>query len=171
MATEAQINANRENSKFSHGPVTAEGKETCSKNALKHALTGCTVLLPTDDLAAYETLCAILDKKFAPETDAEKLLVESISETEWRLQRINVIHSGIFALGRLEHKNDFADEVELAWKVIDPIHEAWKATGLPAVLQYEAGGWGPRQSDDWMAAQGRQWFDYCPVLHLSLIHI
>jgi hypothetical protein len=114
MATEAQINANRENSKFSHGPVTPEGKETCSKNALKHALTGLTVLLPTDDLAAYEKLCAILDKKFAPETDAEKLMVESISETEWRLQRIDVIHSGIFALGRLQHKNDFADEEDLA---------------------------------------------------------
>src|SRR5450631_2996360 len=109
MASEAQINANRENSKFSHGPVTPEGKSTCSKNALKHALTGLTVLLPADDLAAYEKLCAILDKKFAPETDAEKLLVESISETEWRLARIIVIHSGIFALGRLQHKNDFAD--------------------------------------------------------------
>jgi len=112
MASEAQTNANRENSKFSHGPVTPEGKSTCSKNALKHALTGQTVLLSTDDLAAYEKLCAILEKKFAPETDAEKLLVESISQTEWRLMRIDVMHSGIFALGRIEHKNDFADEPE-----------------------------------------------------------
>ena len=114
MASEAQINANRENSKFSQGPVTAEGKSTCSKNALKHALTGRTVLLRADDLTAYENLCAILDQKFAPESDAEKLLVESIAETEWRLTRINVIHSGIFALGRLQHKDDFADEADLA---------------------------------------------------------
>jgi glucose-6-phosphate 1-dehydrogenase len=57
-----------------------------------------------------------------------------------------------------------ADEVELAWKVIDPIFEGWKVTDQPPVLQYEPGGWGPQESTDWMHAQGRQWLDYCPVL-------
>jgi glucose-6-phosphate 1-dehydrogenase len=32
-------------------------------------------------------------------------------------------------------------------------------------LNYEPGAWGPPESTEWMAAQGRQWFDICPVLH------
>ena len=29
---------------------------------------------------------------------------------------------------------------------------------------YEAGGWGPPNATEWMRRQGREWFDYCPVL-------
>ncbi|HLH04775.1 MAG TPA: hypothetical protein VKX25_18555 [Bryobacteraceae bacterium] len=54
MATEAQLIANRANSQLSTGPKTAEGKATVSHNAVKNALTGATVLLPTDDAALYQ---------------------------------------------------------------------------------------------------------------------
>lgn len=58
-----------------------------------------------------------------------------------------------------------ADEVELAWGIIDPIVAAWEGLGLPELELYEAGGWGPPSSGEWMRRQGRQWFDSCPVLH------
>jgi glucose-6-phosphate 1-dehydrogenase len=58
-----------------------------------------------------------------------------------------------------------ADEVEAAWTICDPILEEWQRSDKPTLHQYEAGLWGPEQSTDWMAAQGRQWFDICPVLH------
>ena len=38
MATDKQIKANRENAKLSTGPITEEGKNKVSTNALKHAL-------------------------------------------------------------------------------------------------------------------------------------
>ena len=57
-----------------------------------------------------------------------------------------------------------ADEVELAWGIVDPIGEVWRSTGLPALALYEAGGWGPPHSTEWMYGQGREWFDMCPVL-------
>jgi glucose-6-phosphate 1-dehydrogenase len=57
-----------------------------------------------------------------------------------------------------------SDEVELAWGIIDPILSAWQTTGQPAVDDYELGLWGPERSLEWMHAQGRQWFDTCPVL-------
>ncbi len=57
-----------------------------------------------------------------------------------------------------------ADEVETAWGIIDPILTAWRDTGLPEMLTYEPGFWGPTSSTDWMDAQGRAWFDACPVL-------
>jgi glucose-6-phosphate 1-dehydrogenase len=58
-----------------------------------------------------------------------------------------------------------ADEVEAAWKICDPILEEWSRGEQPPLYIYEPGLWGPAASTEWMAAQGRQWFDICPVLH------
>ncbi|MDX1943985.1 MAG: glucose-6-phosphate dehydrogenase [Pirellulaceae bacterium] len=57
------------------------------------------------------------------------------------------------------------DEVELAWSIIDPILAAWNSPAAPPLEIYTKGDWGPPASDAWMQAQGRQWFDVCPVLH------
>ncbi|HEV2971119.1 MAG TPA: glucose-6-phosphate dehydrogenase, partial [Pirellulales bacterium] len=57
-----------------------------------------------------------------------------------------------------------ADEVEAAWGIIDPILAAWREKGRPEMLKYEPGLWGPSVAADWMDAQGRSWFDACPVL-------
>ena len=35
---------------------------------------------------------------------------------------------------------------------------------MPPIPVYERGDWGPLASVEWMAAQGRTWFDQCPVL-------
>jgi glucose-6-phosphate 1-dehydrogenase len=58
-----------------------------------------------------------------------------------------------------------ADEVEAAWAICDPILEEWQRSDKPTLLVYEPGLWGPELSAEWMAMQGRQWFDICPVLH------
>jgi glucose-6-phosphate 1-dehydrogenase len=57
-----------------------------------------------------------------------------------------------------------ADEVEKSWEIIDPFVQAWGGTTMPQIDAYEPGDWGPMASIDWMAAQGRTWFDQCPVL-------
>ncbi len=57
-----------------------------------------------------------------------------------------------------------SDEVELAWGIVDPILAAWREKHQPPLEIYERGMWGPASSSDWMARQGRQWFDTCPVL-------
>ena len=69
MSSDAQINANRQNGKLSHGAITPEGKSVCCMNALKHGLTGAAVLLPTDDVAAYEKSVAIVFDHYQPKTD------------------------------------------------------------------------------------------------------
>jgi glucose-6-phosphate 1-dehydrogenase len=58
-----------------------------------------------------------------------------------------------------------SDEVEAAWKIIDPINEAWKTAAAPPLEIYEPGIWGPESSTRWMEEQHREWFDVCPVLH------
>ncbi|MFW6689717.1 glucose-6-phosphate dehydrogenase [Streptomyces sp. MAR4 CNX-425] len=46
-------------------------------------------------------------------------------------------------------------EVELSWKILDPIEEHWAAHGRPE--PYTAGTWGPRAADDMLARDGRSW--------------
>ncbi len=47
------------------------------------------------------------------------------------------------------------EEVELSWKILDPITEFWAATGKPD--PYRAGTWGPESADQMMARDGRVW--------------
>ena len=58
-----------------------------------------------------------------------------------------------------------SDEVELAWQIFDPIIAAWESGEGPPLEIYEQGMWGPESATEWMRAQGREWFDVCPVLH------
>ena len=57
-----------------------------------------------------------------------------------------------------------ADEVELAWGLIDPIQAAWDEERVAAAVALRGGRMGPAQRDRWMCRQGREWFDSCPVL-------
>src|SRR5690349_1836883 len=52
--SEARLAANRANAQLSTAPKTEHGKATASLNAVKTALTGRTVLLPSDDAFEYE---------------------------------------------------------------------------------------------------------------------
>ena len=112
MPSAAQLAANRANAQLSTGPTTPEGKAKVSLNAVKTALTGATVLLPTDDVALYQQHTANAFAAWQPATDREKILVQSILDTEWRLLRIPALQAGIYALGRLTHAELFADQPE-----------------------------------------------------------
>ncbi|MFM1956737.1 MAG: hypothetical protein RLZ41_136 [Actinomycetota bacterium] len=47
------------------------------------------------------------------------------------------------------------EEVELSWKILDPIVSYWEKKGKPE--QYRPGTWGPTSADDMMARDGREW--------------
>jgi len=110
MATNSQINANRANSQLSTGPTSEAGKAKSSLNAVKTGLTGRTVLLPTDDAAAYEQHIQRFFDTHKPGSDAERTLVQSLADTEWRLLRIPSLEAGIYALGRLEFAELFPEQ-------------------------------------------------------------
>jgi glucose-6-phosphate 1-dehydrogenase len=47
------------------------------------------------------------------------------------------------------------EEVELSWKILDPIEEFWSSHGAPE--QYRPGTWGPASADELLARDGRTW--------------
>lgn len=49
------------------------------------------------------------------------------------------------------------DEVETAWRLVDPIREAWSNRPLTGEEFYAAGTWGPAAADQLLAAHGHAW--------------
>src|SRR3954465_11134445 len=89
--SEAQLAANRQNAQKSTGPRTEEGKKRCSINALRHGLTGQFHAFSREDRVAFNAHCTSLMADYQPDTYREKLLVMSIAEDTWRLNRARAI--------------------------------------------------------------------------------
>ena len=49
------------------------------------------------------------------------------------------------------------DWVELAWSLMDPIIQVWDLSKPRHFPNYEAGSWGPKEADEFMAREGRRW--------------
>ena len=88
MASAAQITANIVNAQLSTGPRTDPGKAAASQNSLKHGLTARnSVLLPGEDEAAYRAMCDGFFQSFSPSGAPERELVQTLCDTQWRIQR------------------------------------------------------------------------------------
>ena len=49
------------------------------------------------------------------------------------------------------------DEIEAAWSLVTDILNGWREMPPPDFPNYEAGSWGPREAQELMASDGRQW--------------
>jgi glucose-6-phosphate 1-dehydrogenase len=50
-----------------------------------------------------------------------------------------------------------SDEVEAAWKLIDPLLSYWESHPPEKMATYPAGSWGPEEADQLIAADGARW--------------
>jgi hypothetical protein len=98
MISTARIEANRQNAQRSTGPRTAEGKARSALNALKHGLTAQRLLLADEDANELEKFSAELRNQLAPDGELEKLLVNRIVSTAWRLRRVERIEVELLQL-------------------------------------------------------------------------
>jgi hypothetical protein len=114
MSSPEQIAANQANAQRSTGPTSSEGKLKISHNALKTGLTGRTVLLPSEDVAAYQAHVQRVFDEYGPVTGEEQRLAHCVADTLWRLERIPVLEAGIYAIGRRQLADQFADESDEA---------------------------------------------------------
>ena len=89
MTTEAQITANRRNSRLSTGPRTEAGKDVARRNALRHGLAARTlVVAPWEDADDFAAFAADLRADLAPAGACEEALAQRIVLCAWRLERI-----------------------------------------------------------------------------------
>ena len=55
-----------------------------------------------------------------------------------------------------------ADQVEEAWKVVQPVLDTWAATPPAEFPNYAAGSWGPAAAERLLARDGRSWIEPLP---------
>ncbi len=110
-ATEsASSNAASANPNQSTGPRTEAGKQRSAMNALRHGLTGRTVVMPYEDMDQYHVFCKRLFQTLAPETPLEEQYAQSFCDTQWRLNRARSLEDAMLALGHSEEAGEIDTE-------------------------------------------------------------
>ncbi|MGA3189486.1 MAG: hypothetical protein ABSF22_20465 [Bryobacteraceae bacterium] len=90
---------NRANAQFSTGPKTEAGKKQSSLNALRHGLTGQVVVMPAEDLQAYQSHVKSFTDEYHPKGATEASLVQSLADASWRLNRVAALETNLLSLG------------------------------------------------------------------------
>src|SRR5277367_5897747 len=88
MTSTAQINANRENAKHSTGPTSAQGAATSSRNALRHGLTGQTLVLTPEEAEGYATHVEHYMERFQPVDHYHRQLVQQLADSDWGVHQV-----------------------------------------------------------------------------------
>jgi len=57
------------------------------------------------------------------------------------------------------------DEIELSWRIMDPIIEGWAARSAEPIPAYAVGSWGPPEADRFMEREGRRWVNGASLHH------
>jgi hypothetical protein len=97
---------NRANAQNSTGPRTEAGKQRSSLNALRHGLTGQTVVVPSDDLAAYQRHCQEFLDQYQPNDKLETHLTQTMADLSWRLNRISAIETNMLTANSVDTETD-----------------------------------------------------------------
>ena len=87
MATEKQINANRENAKLSQGPTSEAGLADAALNNFRHGLAVTTNehfgILYNENKEKFDELLANLNTQYAPANETETILVRHMAQHDW----------------------------------------------------------------------------------------
>jgi len=108
MATPAQILANRLNAQKSTGPRSAEGKAAARFNALKHAASAKSLIIPGEDESTLAELAASYNDQFQPQGPEEELLLQKIVTADWTQRRMHRLEAEV--LNALIDEQDESEE-------------------------------------------------------------
>ena len=96
---------NKANAQKSTGPRTEAGKQRSKLNALRHGLTGHTIVLPAEDHSAYRRHTQRFFDQFKPSGALEEQLVQSLADCTWRLNRIPALETNLLTFGLTERED------------------------------------------------------------------
>jgi hypothetical protein len=129
MSTPHRTQINRANSQHSTGPKTQSGKQRSSLNALRHGLTGQIVVMPTEDLQAYQLHLNSFTDEYQPQGATESHLVQALADTSWRLNRVAALETNLLTLG-VTHAAPITDapqQVQDAMSIVAALESQSKA--------------------------------------------
>lgn len=96
MTSERQKAANRVNARHSTGPKTPKGKAAVRLNAFRHGLLARDVVLPQEDVDAFEGLWNQIRADLLPVGPIEEFLADQITNAIWRLRRVARAETALF---------------------------------------------------------------------------
>jgi len=130
MSTPHRTEINRANAQHSTGPKTAAGKKQSSLNALRHGLTGQIVVMPTEDLEAYQLHLNSFTDEYHPQGATEAHLVQALADASWRLNRVAALETNLLTLG-IAHTavtiSDAPQQVQDAMSIVSALESQSKA--------------------------------------------
>jgi hypothetical protein len=103
MTSLRQIESNRRNAQKSTGPITEEGKQRSSRNAVRHGLTTETVIQLLEDPDDYHAFEMAVTADYDPDSAVERELVLRLASLLWRLRRAISIETSLFQVQYENH--------------------------------------------------------------------
>jgi hypothetical protein len=132
MSSAAQVLANQSNALLSTGPKTEEGKKKSSLNAMRHGLTGQTIVMPHEDMQAYVAFRKDMEAHLQPANVLESQIAGRMIDLQWRLNRCVALEYAVYALGRSESPgaDDQADTITTDARVLRDQKSTIQALGM-----------------------------------------
>jgi hypothetical protein len=110
MPSPAEYAANRLKTALSEVPQPATrepGRKRSSMNALRHGLTARVVVLPSEDMDAYNAFSKEIVDCLDPQTPVERQFAQTVADNQWRINRIRSIEDGMLGMGHFEAAGNF----------------------------------------------------------------
>jgi len=101
MISDEKLQSNRENAKKSTGPTSPLGKQRSSLNACRHGLTGQTIVMPDEDMEAYNAFLRKMVESFAAADAVEQQLATTWASFQWRINRASAIEENLLTMGNI----------------------------------------------------------------------
>jgi hypothetical protein len=98
LSKEQRAEINRANALKSTGPKTPEGKKLSSMNALRSGTTGQIILMPNEDMQAYNAFVKNFHTSYTPQGPVETQYVQCMADSSWKLNRCRAHQDNILAL-------------------------------------------------------------------------
>ena len=108
QVSQAQLAANQANAQKSTGPRTPEGKNISRLNGVRHRVTQQVMIMPEPEMEAYLEFHKEQQIAHAPADPIEKQLVQTVIDTQWRLNCARAREMCLFA----DNHEKFADLVD-----------------------------------------------------------
>jgi hypothetical protein len=119
----------------STGPVTAAGKETVSRNALVHGLSGRKHACLPGEEGPFEQFCREMIEALAPVGIVERSLAQDIAGDRWRLCRARNMENALFHQIEREQAAELDSAAAHAQAWIDASKGLQKIAGYARSLQ------------------------------------